>query len=129
MFRFLKNSTVKGLLILLPILFLIIVIKELLGLLIALATPIADLVFPQEVIDSIPELNVLAMLLILASSLALGILALVPGIAYVGRYVEQYVLNKIPVYQPLKTLLHALLDWSQWRIPFTQCLSRNACST
>ena len=108
MFKFLKSTTLNGLLILLPILFLIIVLKELLDLLIGLATPIADL-FPREMIDSIPEVNILAVLLILGSSLAVGILALVPGTAAMGRQLEQRILKKIPVYQPLKTLLHALL--------------------
>jgi uncharacterized membrane protein len=108
MFKFLKSATLNGLLILLPLLFLIIIIKELLGLLIDLATPIADL-FPHEMIDSIPELNALAVLLIAGSSLIVGILALLPGSASAGRYMEQRILEKIPVYQPLKTLLHALL--------------------
>jgi uncharacterized membrane protein len=108
MFRFLKTTTVNGLLILLPILFLIIVLKELLGLLIGLATPIADLL-PHEVIDSVPEVNVLAVLLILGSSLAVGIFALLPGTASMGGYLERRVLDRIPVYRPLKTLLHALL--------------------
>ena len=48
MFKFLKSATLNGLLILLPILFLIIVIKELLELLIGLATPIADLFPPRD---------------------------------------------------------------------------------
>jgi uncharacterized membrane protein len=108
MFKFLKSTTLNGLLALLPILFLIIVIKELLELLIGLATPIADL-FPHEMIDSVPEVNILAFLLILGGSLAVGILALVPGTAAIGRQLEQRILTKIPVYQPLKTLLHALL--------------------
>jgi uncharacterized membrane protein len=108
MFRFLKTATLNGLLILLPILFLIIILKELLELLIGLATPIADL-FPHAMIDSIPEVNVLAVLLILGSSLAVGIFALLPGTASIGRYLEQRVLDRIPVYRPLKTLLHALL--------------------
>jgi len=108
MFKFLKNTTLNGLMTLLPLLFLIIIIKELLGLLIGLATPIADL-FPHDMIDSIPEVNALAVLLILGTSLAVGILALVPGTAAVGRQMELRLLEKIPVYQPLKTLLHALL--------------------
>ena len=108
MFKFLKSATLNGLLTLLPILFLIIVIKELLELLIGLATPIADL-FPRDMIEGIPEVNVLAALLILGASLTVGILALVPGTAAMGRQLEQRLLNKIPVYQPLKTLLHALL--------------------
>ena len=50
MLKFLKTAIFTGLLILLPVLFLIIIIKEFLGLIIGLATPIADL-FPREAID------------------------------------------------------------------------------
>jgi uncharacterized membrane protein len=108
MLRFLKAAIFRGLLILLPVLFLIVLIKELFGLIIGLATPIADL-FPHEMIESIPETNVLAALLILGSALIVGIMALLPGTAAIGRYLEQHILEKIPVYQPLKSLLHALL--------------------
>jgi len=108
MLRFLKSAIFNGLLILLPILFLIIVIKEFFDLIIGLATPIADL-FPRDAIESIPETNVLAMLLILGSALIVGIVALLPVGVSIGRYLEQRSLDKIPVYRPLKTLLHALL--------------------
>jgi uncharacterized membrane protein len=108
MLKFLKSAVLNGLMILLPVLFLIIVLKEFLELIIGLATPIADL-FPRGAIDSIPEINVLAVLLILGSSLIVGILALLPLGAAIGRYIEQNILEKIPVYRPLKTLLQALL--------------------
>jgi uncharacterized membrane protein len=108
MLKFLKSSLMNGLLILLPILFLIVVIKEFLGLLIGLATPIADL-FPREAIESIHETNILAVLIIVGSSLIMGIFARLPIGATVGRYIEQRLLEKVPVYRPLKTLLQALL--------------------
>jgi uncharacterized membrane protein len=108
MLKFLKSAVLNGLMILLPVLFLIIVLKEFLELIIGLATPIADLL-PRDAIDSIPEINALAVLLILGSSLIVGILALLPLGAAMGRYIEQNILEKIPVYRPLKTLLQALL--------------------
>ena len=77
MLKFLKSAVLNGLMILLPVLFLIIVLKEFLELIIGLATPIADLL-PRDAIDSIPEINALAVLLILGSSLIVGILALLP---------------------------------------------------
>ena len=108
MFKFLKTTLLGGLQTLLPLLLVIIVIKEFFGLLIGLATPIADL-FPHEMIDSIPEVELLAVLLIAGASLTVGILALIPGTARFGRYLEERVLDKIPIYRPLKTLLNALL--------------------
>jgi uncharacterized membrane protein len=108
MFRFFKTAIFSGLLILLPILFLIIILKEFAELFIGLATPIADL-FPRDAIESIPETNILAVLLILGAALLLGILSMIPVGASIGRYIEQRTLDKLPVYTPLKSLLQALL--------------------
>ena len=112
MFKFLKSAIFKGLLILLPILFLIIILKEFVGLIIGLATPIADLL-PLDFIESVPETEILAALLILAAALIVGIFSLLPAGAALGRYLEKRTLSKLPVYQPLKTLLHALLGSEQ----------------
>jgi uncharacterized membrane protein len=108
MLRFFKATLFNGLLILLPILFLIIILKEFIELIIGLATPIADL-FPPDTIDSIHETTIVAVLLILATSLLVGMLALLPFAASTGRYLEKRLLGKIPVYRPLKSLLQALL--------------------
>jgi uncharacterized membrane protein len=108
MLRFFKSAIFSGLLILLPILFLIIILKEFAELLIGLATPIADL-FPRDAIESIPETNILAVLLILAAALILGILSKLKTGASIGRYFERHTLDKLPVYIPLKSLLQALL--------------------
>ena len=109
MFQKLKSALFRGLLILLPILFLIIIIDEFIGLMIGLATPIADLLLPPEVIDSIPETELLALLLIVLGAMTAGLLAMIPPINTLGNYFETRVLDKIPVYKPLRTLLHALL--------------------
>jgi uncharacterized membrane protein len=108
MLKFLKSAILNGLLILLPVLFLFVVLKELLQLLIGLATPIADLL-PSHIIDSFPDISVLAVLLIFCSSLIIGILALLPVGAAIGRLIERIFLEKLPVYRPIKTLLQALL--------------------
>jgi uncharacterized membrane protein len=108
MFKFLKTAVFNGLLIILPVLFLVIILKEFFELIIGLATPIADLL-PLEFIDTVPETEVLAALLILFAALIVGILSLVPFGASIGRFCERHALVRVPVYQPLKTLLHALL--------------------
>lgn len=108
MFRVIKTTILNGLLVLLPLLLLIVIIKEFFELIIGLATPIADL-FPRDTIESIHETTILAVLLILGSAFLIGVLAKVPLAATIGGYLESRILNKIPVYIPLKTLLHALL--------------------
>jgi uncharacterized membrane protein len=107
MLKFLKNAIFRGLVTLLPVLFLIIILKEFAELLIGLATPIADL-FPPDMIESIPEINILAALLIVAASFLVGVIALVPWGVAIGGYLDGYLL-KVPVYKPLKGMLGALL--------------------
>ncbi len=109
MFQLLKSALFRGLLILLPILFLIIILKEFVALIIGLATPIADLLFPASVIESIPQTEILAALLIVITALIIGVVSTLPFAAGAGRFLEQRTVEKLPVYRPLKSLLHALL--------------------
>ena len=88
MWKFVKTALFGGLGILLPILLLVIVLKEFVELLIALATPIADLL-PEKLIESVSETEVLAALLIVAASLILGLLSMIP-FAIPGGYLESH---------------------------------------
>ncbi len=84
MFQKFKSALFRGLLTLLPILFLLIIIDEFIGLMIGLATPIADLLFPQEFIESIPETELLALLLIVLGATTVGLFARIPPINKLG---------------------------------------------
>jgi uncharacterized membrane protein len=108
MWKFVKTALFGGLGILLPILLLVIVLKEFVELLIGLATPIADLL-PEKLIESVPETEVLAVLLIVGASLILGLLSMIPAARAAGEAFERTILSKVPVYLPLKSLLGALL--------------------
>ena len=112
MWSFLKKALFGGLGILLPILLLIIVLKEFVELLIGLATPIADLL-PPKLIESVPEIEVLALLLIVAAALVLGMLSMIPMARSAGDVFETRILSRVPVYLPLKSLLQALLGSDQ----------------
>ncbi len=112
MFKFLKSAIFNGLVILLPVLFLFIILKEFAELIIGLATPLADL-FPRDAIESIPETEVLAALLILVAALTIGVVSKSSLGASMGRYLERRTLDKLPVYRPLKSLLNALLGSEQ----------------
>jgi uncharacterized membrane protein len=112
MWKFVKTALFGGLGILLPILLLVIVLKEFVELLIGLATPIANLL-PEKLIESIPQTEVLAALLIVAASLVLGLLSMMPLTRAAGEAFEQRILSKVPVYLPLKSLLQALLGSEQ----------------
>ena len=108
MFGFLKSAVLNGLLIALPVLFVLVIIKEFFELLIGFATPIANLL-PEQFIDRFASVEVLASLLILGAALLVGIISKLPAGAAAGRFIERTILEKIHVYVPAKTLLRALL--------------------
>lgn len=107
--KFVKRVWFRGLVILLPLLFLIIILREFIELMIGLATPIADLMFTEEFIAAFPSIEVLALLLLAAVSLIVGILSVIPFLASACGWLEERTLDRLPVYVPLKTLLGALL--------------------
>ena len=109
MWNFIKRAWSRGLVSLLPLLFLIILIREFIELRIGLATPIADLVFAEEFIAAFPSIEVLALLLLAAVSLIVGIFSVIPFMASASSWLEERTLDRLPVYVPLKTLLGALL--------------------
>ena len=72
--KFLKSTLLGGLFVLLPLMLLWIGIKEIGGLLVEMATPIAD-VFPPGVFDNLTAPGVIALLLIVGTSFVLGLAA------------------------------------------------------
>ena len=108
MFTALKDAILRGLFILLPLMLLWIGIKEIGGVLTAMATPIADLIGSRYFEDLVLP-GVVALVLITLASLALGIFAKVPPVAHVGNQFESVILNRIPMYQMLKVICSALV--------------------
>ena len=106
---FLKNTLLGGLFILLPLMLLWLGIQEIAGLLVAMATPIADL-FPAGVFDDLPAPGVLATFLIIGASFALGLLARSAWLSSIGRHFENSILHKVPMYRMLKLMSRALID-------------------
>jgi uncharacterized membrane protein len=109
MLRFLKNAFLTGLIILIPIVLLYFTIRELIEALIAVATPIADL-FPPETFAPIKDPEILAALLVAASTLILGTLAAIPPVRKAGRWVESRTLGHLPLYRMIKTFVSAFLE-------------------
>jgi uncharacterized membrane protein len=109
MFKFLKSAVVNGLVILIPLVLVFLAIKEIIELMIGVATPIADM-FPAGTFDSVKETEILAALLILGVALILGALSKIKAGRTVGRGIEKYTLNKIPMYRMLKSLVGAFLN-------------------
>lgn len=109
--NFLKTTLLGGLFILLPLMLLWIGLKEISGLLEAMATPIADL-FPAGVFDNLTAPGVIAILLIVGTSFILGLAARSAWLSSIGRNIENTILNRVPMYRMLKIISSALIDSS-----------------
>jgi len=109
MIKFLKSAFVNGLVILLPVVLVFLAIKEILALLVNIATPIADL-FPAGTFDHIQETNIIAILLIAAVAILLGTLSKIKAGRMLGKGIEKHTLYKVPMYRMLKSLVAAFLD-------------------
>lgn len=109
MFKFFKSALVSGLVILLPVVLVFLAIKELLEMLVGIASPIADL-FPEGTFDHIKETEIIAVLLIVGMAILLGVVSKLKAGRALGRGIEKYTLNKVPMYRMLKSLVAAFLD-------------------
>jgi uncharacterized membrane protein len=109
MINFFKSALVNGLVILLPIVLVFLAIKEILAMLVGIATPIADL-FPAGTFDHVKETEIIAVLLIVGMAVLLGILSKIKAGRVLGHGIEKYTLYKIPMYRMLKSLVGAFLD-------------------
>ena len=76
---------------------------------VGVATPIADLILPESVIDAINAPFVLAALLLLGASLFLGLAAKTQLARRAGRALERNTLERLPVYAALKGIAQGFL--------------------
>ncbi len=103
MVDFLKTTVIGGLFVLLPVLLLYMLLAEALKLVVALATPIADL-FPKEVFTKIEAPFLIALVLIVAVSFLLGLALRSAALSRMGDWIEDTVLSRFPAYAVLKRL-------------------------
>lgn len=101
--EFLKTTAMGGLFVLLPILLLYLLLAEALDLIVALATPIADL-FPKATFEKVEFPVFLGMILILGVSFLIGIGLRSEIGRRLGHWVERTVLERLPAYKALKSL-------------------------
>lgn len=108
MFRFFKDSLLTGLYVILPILLLWIGIREIGGVLAAMATPIADLI-GSKYFDDLLLPGVVAAVLIAGASILIGTIARLRLAAALGHKIESVILNRVPMYQMLQVISSALV--------------------
>lgn len=106
---FLKTTALGGLLILLPLVLFYLMFAELLELVVALATPIADL-FPKHLMDGVHFPVLVALVLIFGISFLLGLVIRLEAGRNLGRWIERKTLQRLPLYNTLKSLTDSMLD-------------------
>ena len=109
MFRFLKNAIVRGLVILIPLVLIYLTIRELFGAMVALATPIADLLPTGFIQKDDPE-RLIALILILLAALILGLIWSAGPTRRAAEWLESRSLDNLPMYRIMKSLVGALLN-------------------
>ena len=107
--EFLKTTILGGLFVLLPLGLFYLLIGEILGIMVAIATPIADL-FPAGTFDDTRATGLIALVLIVGVSFLLGLLMKLTIGRRVGNLVEQRILMPIPGYRAIKSLTQSLAD-------------------
>jgi len=92
-----------GLFVLLPVLLLYLLLSEALDMVVALATPIADL-FPGGTFDKIEFPVIVGLILILGVSFLIGLGLRSKTGRGIGQWIERTVLGRLPAYKALKSL-------------------------
>ena len=106
--EFLKTSLVGGLFVLLPLVMFYLLMGEIIDLLIALATPIADL-FPGKFFDNLKLPGLIALVLLVGASFVFGLAIRSSNLRRFGSWIEETLLGKLPIYNAVKGLSHGLL--------------------
>ena len=110
--EFLKTTILGGLFVLLPIIILYLALGEAMGVLVAIATPFADLFFPGRFEDTqFPVLIALALLI--GFSFILGLFMLSETSRRFGNWIERTILGRLPVYNAIKSLTTGFSDSQQ----------------
>ena len=108
MFNSLKNALLTGLYVLLPLMLLWIGLREIGGVLTAMAEPISGLI-GSRYFENLKLPGGIAAVLIAGTSLVIGYLSKLHVVAALGQKVEAVILTRVPMYQMLKVISGALV--------------------
>jgi uncharacterized membrane protein len=106
--EFLKTTAMGGLFILLPLLLFYLLLSELLQVVVALATPIADL-FPKETFDQVKMPVVIGIILIVGASFLFGLALRFTSLRRLGLWIERTLMDRLPLYNAVKRLGRGLV--------------------
>jgi uncharacterized membrane protein len=105
---FLKTSLSGGILVLLPLVILYLLLDQIIEILIALATPIADL-FPPGLFDNLKLPGVIALVLLVGASFLFGLALRSEILRRFGHWLERTLLGRLPLYNAVKKLSRGLI--------------------
>ena len=108
--NFLKTTALGGLFVLLPCLLLVMFLSEVMGLLLALATPIAELLFSADALEKVNSPLLIAVLLLVGASFLIGLALRAELGRRMGRWFERIVLDRLPAYAAFKNLTKGFVD-------------------
>jgi uncharacterized membrane protein len=106
--EFFKTVILGGLFVLLPLLLVYLLLDEMFELVVALATPIADL-FPKDTFEKINTPVLLGVMLILGASFVFGLALRSLTLRRIGLWIENKVLGRLLFYTAVKNLSSGLL--------------------
>ncbi|MCW8873764.1 hypothetical protein ACFL33_01400 [Pseudomonadota bacterium] len=109
MLGFLKKALLRGLVILIPVVLIYLTIRELVELMIGFATPLADLIAADWILEDDP-VELIALVLILLVAMALGLIWSVGPTRRAVEWLETRTLYQVPMYRMVKSLVAAFLD-------------------
>ena len=98
-----KSTLFRGFVVLIPLLLLGLALNEIIGLLVLLAEPIADL-FPEDAFEGINLPGLIAVVLIALLSFIIGLLMRSDWLRKIGSTFERNVLLKLPMYEMIKLI-------------------------
>jgi uncharacterized membrane protein len=101
--EFLKTCVLGGLFALLPLLIFYLLFSELIGAVVALATPIAGL-FPEDTFDKLSDPVFVAVPILLISAFIFGLALQSQTLTRAGGWIERTTLMRLPLYNAVKRL-------------------------
>jgi uncharacterized membrane protein len=105
---FIKTCLLGGLFVLMPLLIFYMLLNEIVNVLVAIATPIADL-FPEGTFDVFGDPLIIAIFLLVMFSFVFGLALRSAILSRLGSWVERTSLEKLPMYQAVKQLTKGLI--------------------
>ncbi len=101
--EFLKATAAGGLMVLLPVLLLCLLLAEMLQLVVALASPIAEML-KEGGLEKVANPLLVALVLLVGASFAIGLVMQSNVGRRIGQWFENATLKRLPVYSALKQL-------------------------